>query len=398
MKCYLIAKKLGHSFSKLIHNSLSDYTYDYKEIDENELAEFFEKKEFDGLNVTIPYKETVMKYLDVISPEAERIGAVNTVVNRSGRLYGYNTDYYGFLYQVKEADAEISGKNVVILGRGGAAKTVSCVCRDMGAKSVRMLSRDDNHEDFYDGQIVVNATPVGMFPDTGKSVVDITKFTACEAVLDLVYNPSNTKIILDAKKMGIKTANGLGMLVAQAKKASEIFTDTEISDGKIAEIKKEIEFKTKNIVLVGMPGCGKTTVGKRLASLVGKEFCDSDTEIAKTGRTPAEIIVSDGEKAFREIETAALSELCKKSGMVIATGGGCVTVEKNHDILRQNSYVVFIERELKKLATDDRPLSVDLEKLWQEREVLYRSVADICVKSTENPDITAEEILKRIKG
>ena len=398
MKCYLIAKKLGHSFSKLIHNELSDYEYEHKELEENELDAFFTKKDFDGLNVTIPYKQTVMKYLDAISPEAERIGAVNTVVNRNGKLTGHNTDYYGFMYEIREAGAEIEGKDVVVLGRGGASKTVVCVCENMGAKSVRLLTRDSDPEDFYDGQIVINATPVGMFPDTGKSVVDITKFTKCEAVLDLVYNPANTKIILDAKRMGIKTANGLGMLVAQAKKACEIFTGSEIPDEKIDKIKRKIEFKTKNIVLVGMPGCGKTTVGKILASLTGKEFKDSDDEITKLGKSPAEIIRSEGETAFRKVENDVLSHLCKKSGLVIATGGGCVTVEKNHDILCQNSYVVFIERELEKLATDGRPLSVNVENLWKVREPLYRKVADICVKSTENPDKTAEEILKRIKG
>ena len=398
MKCYLIAKKLGHSFSKLIHNALGSYEYDYKELSEEELDAFFKEKDFDGLNVTIPYKQTVMAYLDRISPEAERIGAVNTIVNRDGKLYGYNTDYYGFCYQIKEAGATIEGKRVVVLGRGGASKTVVCVCEDMGAKSVRLLTRESDHADFYDAEIIVNATPVGMYPDTGKSVIDMAKFTSCEAVLDLVYNPANTKLILDAKRMGINTANGLGMLVAQAKKAGEIFTDTEIPDEKIAEIQKEIEFKTKNIVLVGMPGCGKTTVGKILAEKTGKEFCDSDDVISASGRTPAEIIVNDGEKAFREIETDTLSELCKKSGMVVATGGGCVTIEKNHDILRQNGYVVFIERELEKLATDGRPLSVNVEKLWEVREPLYRAAADICVQSAENPEKTAEEILKRIKG
>ena len=398
MKCYLIAKKLGHSFSKLIHNELAEYEYEHKELEENELDAFFTKKDFDGLNVTIPYKQTVMKYLDEISPEAKRIGAVNTIVNRGGKLIGHNTDYYGFMYEIKEAGAEIEGKDVVILGRGGASKTVVCVCEDLGAKSVRLLIRDSDPEDFYDGQIVINATPVGMFPDTGKSVVDITKFTKCEAVLDLVYNPSNTKIILDAKRMGIKTANGLGMLVSQAKKACEIFTDSEISDEKIDSIKKIIEFKTKNIVLVGMPGGGKTTVGKILANLTGKEFTDSDDEITKLGKSPAEIIRSEGETAFRKVESEVLSELCKKSGLVIATGGGCVTIENNHDILRQNGYVVFVERELKNLATDGRPLSTDVEKLWQVREPLYRSASDITVKSAEIPEKTAEEILKRIKG
>ena len=398
MKCYLIAKKLGHSFSKLIHNELADYEYEHKELEENELDAFFAEKDFDGLNVTIPYKQTVMKYLDEISPEAERIGAVNTIVNRGGKLIGHNTDYYGFMYEIKEAGAEIEGKDVVILGRGGASKTVVCVCEDMGAKSVRLLTRDSDPEDFYNGQIVINATPVGMFPDTGKSVVDITKFTKCEAVLDLVYNPSSTKIILDAKRMGIKTANGLGMLVSQAKKACEIFTGSEIPDEKIDSIKKQIEFKTKNIVLVGMPGCGKTTVGKILANLTEKEFTDSDDEITKRGISPAEIIRSEGEAAFRKVESEVLSELCKKSGLIIATGGGCVTVENNHDILRQNGYVVFIERELKNLATDGRPLSTDVEKLWQVREPLYRSASDITVKSAEIPEKTAEEILKRIKG
>ena len=398
MKCYLIAKKLGHSFSKLIHNELADYEYEHKELEENELDAFFAEKDFDGLNVTIPYKQTVMKYLDEISPEAKRIGAVNTIVNRGGELIGHNTDYYGFMYEIKEAGAEIEGKDVVILGRGGASKTVVCVCGEMGAKSVRLLTRDSDPEDFYDGQIVINATPVGMFPDTGKSVVDITKFTKCEAVLDLVYNPSSTKIILDAKRMGIKTANGLGMLVSQAKKACEIFTGSEIPDEKIDSIKKQIQFKTKNIVLVGMPGCGKTTVGKILANLTGKEFTDSDDEITKRGISPAEIIRSEGEAAFRKVESEVLSELCKKSGLIIATGGGCVTVENNHDILRQNGYVVFIERELKNLATDGRPLSTDVEKLWQVREPLYRSASDITVKSAEIPEKTAEEILKRIKG
>lgn len=398
MKCYLIAKKLGHSFSKLIHNALGEYDYNYKELSEEELDSFFKEKDFDGLNVTIPYKNAVMKYLDHISPEAEHIGAVNTIVNRGGKLYGYNTDYDGFLYQVKESKAEIKGKDVVILGRGGAAKTVYCVCRDMGTEKIRMLTRDENPEKFYDAEVIVNATPVGMYPDTGKSAVDITKFTKCEIVFDLVYNPSCTKIILDAKRMGIKTSNGLGMLVAQAKRASEIFTGTEIADSRISEIKKEIEYKTKNIVLVGMPGSGKSTIGELLSEMTGKEFCDSDREVSLLGRTPADIIRADGEEAFRKVETQVLSGLCKKSGLVIATGGGCVTVEKNHDILRQNSVVVFLERELEKLATDDRPLSVNVEKLWKEREPLYRKVSDFVVKNKETPQKTAEEILKCIKG
>ncbi len=398
MKCFLIAKKLGHSYSKLIHNALSSYNYDYKELSEEELSFFFAEKDFDALNVTIPYKQAVIKYLDYVSPEAKKIGAVNTVVNHGGRLCGYNTDYYGFMYQLKEAGAELLGKDVVILGRGGAAKTVECVCRDMGAKFVRMLTRDDSDiTPFYSAEIVINATPVGMFPNTGESAVDITKFTKCEAVLDLIYNPAKTKLILDAKRMGIKTANGLGMLVAQAKKACEIFTDSAVSDDKIPEIKRLVELQTKNIILIGMPGSGKSTVGKRLAEILGKEFFDSDAEISALGRTPGEIIKTEGEAAFRKIETAMLSELCKKSGSVIATGGGCVTIAENYDIIKQNATVVFIERDIESLATVGRPLSAGgTDKLWQVREPLYRHFADLTVQSQETADKTAEKILEVI--
>ncbi len=397
MKCYLIAKKLGHSFSKPIHNALADYEYDYKELDETELDGFFKEKDFDGLNVTIPYKQTVMKYLDSISPEAQRIGAVNTIVNRDGKLIGHNTDYYGFMYEIKESGAEIKGKDVVILGRGGASKTVQCVCKDLGAKSVGLLTRDSNPEDFYEGQIVINATPVGMYPNTGESVVDITSFTKCEAVLDLIYNPANTKLILDAKRMGLKTANGLGMLVAQAKKACEIFTDNPVNDEKIAVIRKNIEKQTKNIILIGMPGSGKSTVGRELAERLDREFFDSDDEIAKLGKYPAEIIEKEGEAAFRKIESDVLSDLCKKSGCVIATGGGVVTQERNFDIIRQNATVVFISRPVEELATDGRPLSQGgkdkLIKMYEARLPLYKKFCHFEVRSQKTWQETAQCII-----
>ena len=400
MKCYLIAKKLGHSFSKLIHNELADYEYEHKELEENELDAFFAEKDFDGLNVTIPYKQTVMKYLDEISPEAERIGAVNTIVNRGGKLIGHNTDYYGFMYEIKESGADIKGKDVVVLGRGGASKTVVCVCEDMGAKSVRLLTRDSDPEDFYDGQIVINATPVGMFPDTGKSVVDITKFTKCEAVLDLVYNPANTKIILDSKRRGIKTANGLSMLVAQAKKACEIFTDTQIDDRKIDSIKRKIEKQTKNIVLIGMPGSGKSTVGRELSERLGREFFDSDDEITKFGKSPAEIIEAEGEETFRKVESEVLSDLCKKSGCVIATGGGVVTQERNFDIIHQNATVIFIDRSVEELATEGRPLSQGgkdkLVKMHEVRLPLYKKFCHIEIKSQKSWQKTAQLIIDAI--
>lgn len=404
MNIYLIAKKLGHSFSKPIHNALSDYSYEYKELEENELKDFFDKKEFDGLNVTIPYKRTVMEFLDEISEEAQKIGAVNTIVNKDGTLIGYNTDYYGFCYEIKESGADIKGKDVVVLGNGGASKTVVCVCTDMGAKSVRVVTsaelRAGDVEKYYDAHIVINATPVGMYPDTGIAVVDINKFTKCEAVLDLIYNPSKTQLLLDADKKGIKTANGLGMLVAQAKRACEIFTGESVEDIKITKIRSSIEKQTKNIVLVGMPGCGKSTVGKDLAEKTQREFFDCDEEIAKRGETPAELIEKYGEEHFRQIESEVLRELCKKSGCVIATGGGVVTREHNYDIIHQNANVVFIERAIKKLATKGRPLSQGGEEklinMYEIRYPLYKKFSHFSVQSQEHSEKTAELILKNL--
>ena len=404
MKCYLIAKKLGHSFSKPIHNALASYSYDYKELEEYELESFFAQRSFDGLNVTIPYKTTVMPYLDEISPEAQKIGAVNTIFNKGGRLYGYNTDYYGFCYMISEAKVDIKDKNVVIAGNGGASKTAVCVCEDLGAKSVRVITRADNTAEnivkFLDAHIIVNATPVGMYPDTGVSAIDINQFKSCEAVLDLIYNPSKTKIILAAQKKGIKAVNGLGMLVAQAKKACEIFTGTIIDDSKIAQIRDNIERDTKNIVFVGMPGCGKSSVGKEIATILGREFYDCDEEISKTGRTPECIIETDGEEEFRRIETRTLSELCKKSGSVIATGGGAVTIEKNFDIIHQNATVVFINRPVERLATEGRPLSQGgmekLLKMQEKRLPLYRNFSHIEVSSSETYQETAQKVIQKL--
>ncbi len=407
MNIYLIAKKLSHSFSKPIHNELADYSYEYNELAENEVGDFLEKKEFDGLNVTIPYKQTVMDYMDEISPEATRIGAVNTVLNKNGKLIGYNTDYYGFSCQIKESGADITGKDAVILGTGGAAKTALCVLNDMGAKSVRTVTSAEikagDIEKYYDAQIIVNATPVGMYPETGNSPIDINDFKKCEAVLDLIYNPSKTKLILDSEKIGLKTANGLGMLVAQAKKASEIFTGKEIPDSEIGRIKNIIEKNTRNIVLVGMPGSGKSTVGQYLAEVLGREFYDSDEEISKKGESPAEIIEKYGEERFRKIEMETLSELCKKSGCVIATGGGAVTREENYDIIHQNAMVVFIERDIERLSTSGRPLSQGgIEKLQQMYEVrypLYEKFSHFSVKSQktwqETTALIIEELNKR---
>ena len=389
MNIYLIAKKLSHSFSKPIHNELSDYSYEYKELTEEEVVPFLEKKEFDGMNVTIPYKETVMPCLDYISPEAQKIGSVNTIVKKDGKLYGYNTDYYGFCYEIKEAGADLKDRDVVILGTGGTAKTAYCVACDMGAKSVCMVTsaqlRAGDVEKYHDAQIVINATPVGMYPNTLVAPVNIADFTKCEAVLDVIYNPSKTQLIMDAQRLGIKTANGLGMLVAQAKKACELFENRDVDESEIARIRSIIENKTKNIILVGMPGCGKSTVGRELAKRLGREFIDNDEEISKRGKTPAQLIKEDGEEKMREVESEVLAEFCKKSSLVIATGGGAVTKERNFDIITQNATVVFIERPLKHLSTRGRPLSQGgietLEKMYGVRYPLYKKIADFSVTS-----------------
>lgn len=404
MNIYLIAEKLSHSFSKPIHNELADYSYEYKELREDELESFFTKKKFDGLNVTIPYKQAVMKFMDEISPEARRIGAVNTVVNRGGRLCGYNTDYYGFSYEIEESGAKIKGREVVVLGHGGAAKTVVCVLEDKGAKSVRVVTsaelRAGDIQKYTDAQVVINATPVGMFPKNGTAVIDIGDFPKCGAVLDLIYNPSKTQLILDAEKRGIKTANGLGMLVAQAKKACEIFTDSVIKDSETDRIRNLIEKQMKNIVLIGMPGSGKSTVGRYLAEKLDREFFDCDEEISKLGESPAELIEKYGEEHFRKIESDVLSELCKKSGIVIATGGGAVTKERNYDIIHQNATVVFIERALERLATRGRPLSQGgiekLRKMYEVRRPLYRKFSHFSVKSQRTWQKTTELVIKKL--
>ena len=401
MKIYLIAQKLSHSFSPLIHKRLSDYSYELCELEKEELSAFFEKRDFDGLNITIPYKTAVMEYLDEISPEAEEIGAVNTVVNRGGKLIGYNTDYHGFLYTVKKSGIKISGKKVVIIGNGGASRPVRLVCERLGAESTRIITRADNNDEgikkYLDAEVIINATPVGMYPYTGVSPINIEAFKKCEAVFDLIYNPKNTKLMLEGKRLGIPCVNGLSMLVSQAKEASEYFTGKKLDERVIEDIIKELNRRTTNILLVGMPGAGKTVVGREVSKMLGREFLDCDELISKKGKTPEEIIKEEGEEAFRKIETEVLSEICKKSGMVIATGGGAVTVKENHDIIKQNSFTVFMNRKISLLSTKGRPLSKGkgkIEELFKNRLPLYQSVCDIEIEAQDEIEKTADAVCK----
>lgn len=405
----LIGNPLGHSFSPQIHAELGDYTYRLFPMEQDKVAEFLSKKEFAGINVTIPYKQTVMPFCDRISPEAAAIGSVNTIVKESdGTLSGYNTDYFGFLSMVKRAKIHVKGKKALVLGSGGSSKTVCCVLNDLGASSVTVISRsgDNNYgniEKHSDAQIIVNTTPVGMYPKNGASPVDLSVFSQLTGVLDLIYNPEKTAFLLQAERLGIPCMGGLYMLVAQGVKASEYFLGTSYSEEVIERVFKRVNVGLRNVTLVGMPGCGKTTVGIALAKLLDRELVDCDDYITeKHGRSPAEIINNDGEAAFRKIETEALAELTKRSGLVLATGGGCVTVSENRALLRQNGRVIFLNRPISSLATDGRPLSQGgiqaLQKMYGHRLPLYLGVCDteINVDGKSSVEETAALIAKTL--
>ena len=404
LKCGLIGERLSHSFSPQIHRELSDYSYSLFELSESELGGFLKNGDFHGANVTIPYKKSVIPYLDEISDEAKRIGAVNTIVRtEKGGLRGDNTDYYGLWHTITESEIAIKGKKVLILGTGGASLTAKAVCEDMGAEKITFLSRSGefNYENVYDKcgstQIVINCTPVGMYPNNGASPVCLDRLPLCEGVIDIVYNPSKTQLLLDAERLEIKRAGGLSMLVAQAKRACEIFLDEKIDDGEIRRITDLISAKTENIILIGMPGCGKTTVGKILSNLTGRAVIDTDEMIlSASGRSPSEIIKSDGEEKFREIEHGEVKNAGKMSGVIISTGGGVVTREENYAPLHQNGKIVFIHRSLNSLATADRPLSKNLEELYEKRLPLYRAFCDAEVSNDSTPVECAEKILEKL--
>lgn len=403
MRCGLLGEKLGHSFSPMIHGELADYSYCLVERAPDEVGSFVRGCELDAYNVTIPYKQTVIPFLDDISPEARAIGAVNTVVRRDGRLYGYNTDYFGFCHMLDISGIMVEGKKAMVFGTGGASLTACAVLCDRGVRELVTISIEDNTPETLskhpDTEVIVNATPVGMYPHNGKSPVDLALFPKCEGVLDVIYNPSKTKLLLDAEERGIRHINGLPMLVAQAAKAFEFFTGDTAEDGACERITRIIENKTKNVILIGMPGCGKSTVGRLIATSLGRPFHDADDVFTKTYEvSPAEVIKSQGEPTFRDMEHRIAFELGKLSGTVIACGGGVVTREENYAALHQNGTVVFLERELKNLATNGRPLSQSnsVETLYNARIDKYRRFADVTVASTEIPKKTAELILKEL--
>ena len=391
MKCGLLGRHLSHSYSPQIHAMLGNYSYGLFEKEPEELESFLRSGDWDGINVTVPYKKDVIPYLDELSPIAQKLGAVNTVIRRNGKLIGHNTDYFGFLTMVRSSGLEISGKKALVLGSGGASNTAVAVLEELGAK-VTVISRTGkshygNLHLHRDAALLVNTTPVGMFPHNGKSPVNLEMLPNLEGVLDVIYNPARTQLLLDAEKRGLLAVNGLLMLVAQAKEASEWFTGQAIDDSIIAKIHQKLRQQMENIVLIGMPGCGKSTVGKALAAQLGKNFTDADLITEEIAGMPIpEIFDRFGEDIFRNYETAALSKLGMLSGLVIATGGGCVTMERNYPLLHQNSMIVWLKRNISSLPTDGRPLSQQqkLSEMYQTRKPLYEAFADYEINNDGN--------------
>ena len=403
-----IGKKLTHSFSKEIHARLADYAYDLIELSEEEISPFFEKKDFAAINVTIPYKQTVIPYLDEVSPVAQRIGAVNTIVNRDGRLYGYNTDYHGMKALIEKAGINIKGKKVLILGTGGTSKTANIVAADMGAAEILTVSRkaSDHHityeeavREHADAQVIINTTPSGMYPDCGSKPIDVSAFDALEGVIDAVYNPISTNLILDARKKGAKAEGGLYMLVMQAVVAVEKFLGVSIPEEKADSVFASILASKENIVLTGMPGSGKSTVGRCL-NTEGLAFIDTDAEIEKRcGCTIKELIRTKGERYFRDLESEVIRDVSSSCCRIISTGGGAVLREENIRSLKRNGKIFYLDAALQRLrATSDRPLSDTDEKLaalYAERLGVYQATADVIVPDMATPEDEAAYILKK---
>ena len=405
MTCGLLGRKLGHSYSPQIHAQLGSYDYKLFEVEPENLESFLKSGSFDAINVTTPYKKDVIPYLTYMSDTAKRIGSVNTIVRRADGLYGYNTDCYGFMYMLKSTGVDVSGKKAIVLGSGGASLTVIDVLRSFGAGEIVVISRtgENNYQNIshhYDAQIIVNATPVGMYPHNGERLIDLSCFKNCRCVLDIIYNPAMTALLLQAEELRIPHTNGLSMLVAQAKRASELFCDITLPDSLIPEITCRLSAQMKNIILIGMPGCGKTAVGKQLAHDSDRSFFDADEEFeVRFGISPADFISKNGEAAFRKKEQEVLKELCKKSGCVISTGGGCVTVPENYPILHQNSIIVWLRRSLSLLPTEGRPLSKasSLEDMYIARVSKYCTFCDVQVRNEDDINSAAHNIKRSLK-
>ena len=405
----LIGEKLGHSFSAEIHQMLKSNPYELVELSLDEIESFLTKKDFSAINVTIPYKTAVIPYLSYVDKSANEIGAVNTVVNKNGELWGYNTDFYGLSALILHAGITLQNKKVAILGTGGTSKTALAVAKSFGAKEVLLVSRNSGervitYEDLTtlhtDTEVLINTTPVGMYPNTEATPVDVSVFPKLSGVIDAIYNPLRPKLVLDAQKRGIPAEGGLYMLVAQAVRASELFLNCTYEADTAEHIYQTILNKTENVVLSGMPGAGKSTIGKLLAKALNRPFFDLDEEIVRfAGRSIPEIFATDGEATFRNLETEVLQKVfANKKGIVLATGGGAVLRDENVDLLHRNGKIYFLDRPMEALLpTSDRPLANTEEAIrhrYQERYERYRTTADYCIEAEASPEEIAHRIGK----
>ncbi len=409
MQYGLIGEHLGHSFSKGIHNKIGDYPYDIKEIAPADLEDFITSREYKGINVTIPYKQDVIPLLDHVADAALSIGAVNTIVNRDGVLTGYNTDYLGMKAMIEHAGISLDGKKVLILGTGGTAKTATAVADHLGAREIIKVSRSGKgdaitYEEAYDkhtdAECIINTTPAGMYPNIDNVPIDIDRFDNLSGVVDAIYNPINTKLVRDARLKGISATGGLFMLVAQAVKAAELFFETTYPDGLMESIFRYMESQKGNIVLVGMPGSGKSSVGHILSERLHIPFIDTDAMIVeKAGMEITDIFAKYGEEYFRDLESEVIKSLTADTGVIISTGGGAVLRDKNVYELKANGRLFLLDRPMENIEpTDDRPLANNKEKLiklYEVRKPIYEACCDEVVDASVDLTLVAEEILRR---
>ena len=406
MEYGLLGERLGHSFSPQIHAALAGYDYRLLPTPGDAVEELFRRRAFRGLNVTIPYKQTVIPLCDEIDPRAAAIGAVNTVVNREGRLTGYNTDIDGLIYLARRAGVDMAGKKVVILGSGGTSRTAQAAAKELGAAQVTVVSRSgaNNYGNLSlhaGAQVLINTTPVGMYPRCGVSPVSLEAFPRLTGVLDVVYNPLRTALVMEAESRGVPCSCGLPMLVAQARRAAELFTGTDIPDHRLEEVISVLTAQVRNVVLIGMPGCGKSAVGRALARRLGKEFVDLDAlAVRRAGKPIPEIFAQEGEEAFRALESEIVREAGARTGCVLSTGGGVVTREENAAPLHQNGIIVHLTRDIDRLPKAGRPVSqgTDLQQLWARRAPLYAAFADLTVHNGSTIETAAEIIEKELKA